>query len=50
MRAFILLPDHTCLRAARRQVQDVWICDVKVVEWVGLNVSEAQHQTVYGTQ
>lgn len=30
IRAFVLLPDHTCLRAARRQVHGVWICDVKV--------------------
>ena len=30
IRAFVLLPDHTCLRAARRQAHGIWTCDVKV--------------------
>ena len=30
IRVFVLLPDHTCLRAARRQVHGIWTFDVNV--------------------
>jgi len=34
IRAFVLYPDHTCLRAARRQVHGICTFDVKVGhEW-----------------
>ena len=37
IRAFVLLPVHTCLRAARRQVPGIWTFDVKIGhEWFDL--------------